>query len=208
MKPRDRGVVVQVGSALAYRSIPLQSAYCAAKHAVKGFTESVRTELIHDESHVKITLVELPALNTPQFDWARSRMPRRAQPIPPIFQPEVAAEATVYASLHPRREMLVGWPTRKAVLAEKIAPGIADWVLGRRGYAAQQTREKARLGRKDNLFSPLPGDRGAHGRFDDRAAHSSLTLWVSLNRRLLALALLALGSAVIGGVVARRRLTS
>jgi NAD(P)-dependent dehydrogenase (short-subunit alcohol dehydrogenase family) len=198
MKPRDRGVIVQVGSALAHRSIPLQSAYCAAKHAVKGFTESVRTELLHDKSGVKITLVELPAVNTPQFDWTRSRMPRRAQPVPPIFQPEVPAEAIVDASLHPRREVLVGWPTQKAVLAEKIAPGVADWYLGRTGYDSQQTDETARIGRKDNLFAPLPGDRGAHGRFDDRAMSSSLSLWMSLNSGLVALGLLALGSAAVG----------
>jgi NAD(P)-dependent dehydrogenase (short-subunit alcohol dehydrogenase family) len=206
MKPRDRGVVVQVGSALAHRSIPLQSAYCAAKHAVKGFTESVRTELIHDRSSVKITLVELPAVNTPQFDWTRSKMPRRSQPVPPIFQPEVPAEAVVHASLHPRREMLVGWPTVKAILAEKLAPGIADWFLGRTGYEAQQTSEAARLGRRDNLFAPVPGDHGAHGRFDDRALATSTQLWMSLHRGLVAIGLLALGTVAVGGALGMRRL--
>jgi NAD(P)-dependent dehydrogenase (short-subunit alcohol dehydrogenase family) len=206
MKPRDRGVVVQVGSALAHRSIPLQSAYCAAKHAVKGFTESVRTELIHDRSGVKITMVELPAVNTPQFDWTRSRMPRRAQPVPPIFQPEVPAEAVVHASMHPRREMLVGWPTVKAILAEKLAPGIADWFLGRTGYESQQTPEAARLGRRDNLFAPVPGDHGAHGRFDDRALATSKQLWMNLNRGLVAIGLFALGTAAVGSLMGVRRL--
>ncbi|MDB4937591.1 MAG: short-chain dehydrogenase [Labilithrix sp.] len=205
MKPRDRGVVVQVGSALAHRSIPLQSAYCAAKHAVKGFTESVRTELIHDRSSVKISIVELPAVNTPQFDWTRSRMPRRAQPVPPIFQPEVPAEAVVNAAMHPRREMLVGWPTVKAILAEKLAPGIADWYLGRTGYDAQQTHEAERLGRRDNLFAPVPGDHGAHGRFDDRARPRSMQLWMSLHRGLVALGLLALGTAAAFGALGVRR---
>jgi NAD(P)-dependent dehydrogenase (short-subunit alcohol dehydrogenase family) len=208
MKLRDRGVIVQVGSALAYRSIPLQSAYCAAKHAVKGFTESVRTELIHDHSGVKITLVELPAVNTPQFDWSRSRMPRCAQPVPPIFQPEVAADAVVYASMHPRRAMVVGWPTMKAILAEKFVPGLADWILGRTGYEAQQSEEAVRFGRRDNLFTPLDGelgDRGAHGRFDDRAHRSSVQLWLNMHRGLVALGLLALGSAVLGGVRMMRR---
>lgn len=206
MKPRDRGVVVQVGSALAHRSIPLQSAYCAAKHAIKGFTESVRTELIHDRSSVKVTLVELPAVNTPQFEWTRSKMPRRAQPVPPIFQPEVPAEAVVEASLHPRREMLVAWPTLKAVLAEKLAPGIADWYLGRTGYEAQQTNEMARFGRRDNLFAPVPGDHGAHGRFDDRARSRSTKLWLRLHGGLVALGIFALGAFALGGSVGLRRL--
>jgi len=207
MKPRDRGVVVQVGSALAHRSIPLQSAYCAAKHAMKGFTESVRTELIHDRSAVKISIVELPAVNTPQFDWTRSRMPRRVQPVPPIYQPEVPAEAVVHAALHPRREILVGWPTVKAVVAEKLFPGLADLYLGRTGYEAQQTNEAAQLGRKDNLFAPLPGDRGAHGRFDDRARGGSIRLWMRIHRGVVGLALLAVGTAALSGFLGVRRLS-
>jgi len=205
MKPRDRGVVVQVGSALAYRSIPLQSAYCAAKHAVKGFSESIRTELINDKSNVQIAQVQLPAVNTPQFDWTRSRMPRRAQPVPPIFQPEVPAEAVVHVAMHPRRELVVGWPAMKAMLAEKLAPGVADWYLGRTGYDAQQTEEAAELGRRDNLFAPLPGDRGAHGRFDGEARGTSAHLWLSLHRAAIAVGVAALGSAALGMTAFRPR---
>jgi NAD(P)-dependent dehydrogenase (short-subunit alcohol dehydrogenase family) len=166
MKPRDRGVIVQVGSALAYRSIPLQAAYCAAKHAVKGFTQSLRTELLHENSGVQVAMVDLPALNTPQFDWSRSKMPRRAQPVPPIFQPEVAARAIVDTALAPRRRAIVGWPALKAITAERLAPSIADRWLARRGVDAQMTDEQAPVDRADNLFAPLPGDRGAHGRVD------------------------------------------
>ena len=169
MKPRNRGVIVQVGSALAYRSIPLQAAYCAAKHAVKGFTQSLRTELLHEESGVKVAMVDLPAVNTPQFDWSRSRMPRRAQPVPPIFQPEVAARAIVDTAIRPRRRRILGWPTLKAILAEFLVPGYADRRLAREGVDAQMTKEPMPALRKDNLFAPLPGDRGAHGRFDDCA---------------------------------------
>ena len=203
MKPRNRGVVVQVGSALAYRSIPLQSAYCAAKHAVKGFTESLRTELMHEGSRVKVVMVELPAVNTPQFDWTRSRMPRRAQPVPPIFQPEVPAEAVVAAAAGTRREIIVGWPALKAIWSEKIAPWAGDIFLARTGYRAQQTDEPERAGRPDNLYRPLAGDRGAHGRFDSRAHGSSVQLWLTLHRAALAVGALAIGAL---GFVAVRRL--
>ena len=169
MRPRDRGTIVQVGSALAYRAIPLQSAYCAAKHAVAGFTESLRTELLHDGSRVHVTTVHLPALNTPQFDWVKSRLPRRAQPVPPIFQPEVAARAIVWAAHQRRREVWVGGPTVRAILADRLAPGYADRRLARAGYDAQQTDEPADPARPHNLWRPLAGDHGAHGRFDDRA---------------------------------------
>src|SRR5215218_2864905 len=138
MLPRDRGVIVQVGSALAYRGIPLQSAYCGAKHAVQGFTESVRCELIHDGSGVKITMVQLPALNTPQFGWVRNRLPRKPQPVPPIYQPEVAADAIVWAARHYRREWVVGGSTALAIAGDKVAPGLGDWYLARQGYDAQQ----------------------------------------------------------------------
>jgi NAD(P)-dependent dehydrogenase (short-subunit alcohol dehydrogenase family) len=174
MKRRNRGVIVQVGSALAYRAIPLQGPYCAAKHAVKGFTQSLRTELLHERSNVQVSMVDLPALNTPQFDWTRSRMPRRAQPVPPIFQPEVAARAIVDTAFAPRRRRIVAWPTLKAVFAERIAPGIADRWLARTGVDAQMTDEPAPVNHPDNLFTPLDGDRGAHGRFDGRAKERTL----------------------------------
>ena len=162
MKKRNRGVIVQVGSALAYRSIPLQSAYCAAKHAIVGFADSLRCELIHDKSRVHLTVVHLPALNTPQFDWVKSRLPRQPQPVPPIFQPEVAGEAILYAARHHPRELWVGGPTLKAILGHRLAPAILDLYLGRHGYRAQQTNVPVRKPRRDNLWEPLPGDHGAH----------------------------------------------
>ena len=182
MVPRNRGTIVQVGSALAHRAIPLQSAYCAAKHAIAGFTESLRTELLHDRSAVHLTMVQLPAINTPQFDWNRNRMARKPQPIPPIFQPEVAAAAIVWAATHPRRELYVGWPTMKAILGDKIAPGLLDRYLAAHGYDAQQTDEPAPDVRSDNLWDPLPGDRGAHGRFGTRARSFSWQLWATTHR--------------------------
>lgn len=174
MLPRNRGGIVQVGSALAYRAIPLQSAYCAAKHAVKGFTESLRTELLHDDSGVYVSMVELPALNTPHFEWAKSRMPRRAQPVPPIYQPEVAAEAIVWAAEHHPRELLVGGSTMQGVLGEKIAPGILDHYLAANGYEAQQSPEPEDPNRPDNLWEPVAGPWAARGRFDDVAHERSL----------------------------------
>jgi NAD(P)-dependent dehydrogenase (short-subunit alcohol dehydrogenase family) len=182
MVPRNNGVIVQIGSALAYRSIPLQSAYCAAKHALAGFTESLRTELLHDRSAVHVTIVQLPALNTPQFEWTRSRMPRRAQPVPPIYQPEVAAEAIVWAATHRRRQLSVGWPTVKAIFGEKIAAGLLDDYLARVGYDDQQTREPADPNQPDNLYLPVPGDHGTHGRFDQRAHSFSLQSWMNRHR--------------------------
>jgi NAD(P)-dependent dehydrogenase (short-subunit alcohol dehydrogenase family) len=197
MLPRNRGIIIQVGSALAYRSIPLQSAYCAAKHAVLGFTESLRTELIHDGSAVRVSIVELPAVNTPQFDWVKSRLPRKPQPVPPIFQPEVPAQAIAFAATHARREYKVGFPTLKAILAEKIAPGFADHYLARNGYDSQQTHEAADPERPDNLYHPLPGDHGAHGRFDSRSRPFSLQLWLTEHRPLVA----ALGAGLVGAGV-------
>ena len=196
MRPRNHGVVVQVGSALAYRAIPLQSAYCGAKHAIEGFTQSVRCELRHEGSDVRLTLVELPALNTPQFDWGRNRMSRRPRPIPPIYQPEVAAEAIVAAVRRPRREVLVGGPTVLATLSERLAPGLGDAYLARTGIDAQQTDDPAEPSSPDNLFEPVPGDAGAHGRFDGRAHRRSLQLWASLHRRELA-------GLVLAGVLVR-----
>src|SRR4051812_48971992 len=169
MAARDRGVIVQVGSALAYRSIPLQSAYCAAKHAIAGFTDSLRCELIHDGSHVRVTMVNMPALNTPQFDWVRSRLRGKGQPVPPIFEPEVAARAILHAAEHPHRELQVGRSTYLALVGNKIAPSLLDHYLGRTGYDSQQTGEPEDPDRPNNLWRPLPGDHGAHGSFDNRA---------------------------------------
>ena len=168
MLPRNRGTIIQVGSALAYRGIPLQSAYCAAKHAVQGFCDSLRSELLHDRSAVQLTMVQMPALNTPQFDWVKSRLPRRAMPVPPVFQPEVAADAIVYAVSHPQRELLVGLPTIEAIVGNAIMPGLGDRYLARTGYTAQQTSQPEDPDRPDNLWKAADDthDFGAHGRFD------------------------------------------
>jgi NAD(P)-dependent dehydrogenase (short-subunit alcohol dehydrogenase family) len=203
MRARDAGTIVQVGSALAYRGIPLQSAYCGAKHAMQGFTESLRCELLHEQSRVKITMVQLPALNTPQFDVVRSRLPRKAQPVPPIYQPEVAARAIAWAAEgHDRREVWVGGSTVITIAGNNVAAGIGDRYLARTGFDAQQTSE-SEADRPDNLFEPLSGDRGAHGRFDARAKRRSWQALAATRRR----ALLALvGGALAAGV--RRRLRS
>ncbi|PYV47874.1 MAG: short-chain dehydrogenase [Acidobacteria bacterium] len=182
MLPRNRGMIVQVGSALVYRSIPLQSAYCAAKHAVAGFTDSLRCELIHDKSDVRITMVQMPALNTPQFRWVKSRLKYKAQPVPPIFQPEIGAKAVYYAAHHHRREIYVGWPTVEAIIGNKIAPQVLDHYLGRTGYASQQTSEPENPNRPNNLWEPVAGDHGAHGVFDNRAQLKSYEVWADLNR--------------------------
>ncbi len=194
MLPRDRGIIVQVGSALAYRGIPLQSAYCGAKHAIQGFTESVRCELIHDKSNVQITMVQMPALNTPQFDWVKSRLPRKPQPVPPIYQPEVAADAIVHAAHHYRREWYVGASTAIVITGNKLAPGFGDWYLAQQGYGAQQYDGHADPNRPHNLDRPVDDevDRGAHGDFDARAHPRSLQLWADQNRGWLALAGLGL----------------
>jgi NAD(P)-dependent dehydrogenase (short-subunit alcohol dehydrogenase family) len=169
MLPRDSGVIVQVGSALAYRSIPLQAAYCGAKHAVAGFTDSLRSELLHDKSSVRVSMVQLPALNTPQFEWSRSRMPRRAQPVPPIFQPEVAARAICDQIDRPGREVFLGAPTVLAIQAQKLFPGLLDRYLARGGWEGQMTDEPADSSQPGNLFEPVDVDLGAHGRFDAEA---------------------------------------
>jgi NAD(P)-dependent dehydrogenase (short-subunit alcohol dehydrogenase family) len=194
MRQRDRGVVVQVGSALAYRAIPLQSAYCAAKHAVQGFTESLRTELIHDGSRVHLTTVQLPAVNTPQFSWIRTRMPRHPQPVPPIYQPEVIARAVHWAAHHRRRELSVGFPTVQAIIGDKFIPGWLDYYLASIGYEAQQTDEPVQPGRPDNLYAPLAGDHGARGTFSDRAHNFSVQTWLNQNRGWLALGGLGLAA--------------
>lgn len=200
MVPRDSGTIVQVGSALAYRGIPLQAAYCGAKHAIQGFMDSLRTELLHERSRVHVTMVQLPALNTPQFGWVRSRLPRKPQPVPPIFQPEVAAEAIYWAAHHRRREMYVGLPTIEAVVGDKIAPGLADRYLAGTGVASQQTDEPDDHERPDNLWKPVPGDHGAHGTFDDRASYWCPELWATTHRRWIAL---LCGALTVAGLVAR-----
>jgi len=182
MLPRDRGTIVQVGSALVYRSIPLQSAYCAAKHAIAGFTDSLRCELIHDKSNVHLTMVQMPALNTPQFGWVKSRLKNKAQPVPPIFQPEVGARAIYWAAHHSRREIYAGWPTVEAIIGNKIAPGWLDRYLGKTGFASQQTSEREDPNRPDNLWMPLEGDHGAHGTFNRQAHERSWEVKASLGR--------------------------
>src|SRR5438094_10017483 len=177
MRPRNHGTIVQVGSALAYRSIPLQAPYCGAKHAIRGFTDALRSELIHDKSRVHLTMVQLPALNTPQFDWARNKMGWRPQPVPPIFQPEVAAEAIVFAAHARRREIDVAGPTVEAIIANKVAPGLLDWYLARTCYDGQLTDEPAPQ-RSATLFTAVPGDFAAHGRFDAAARGFSNELWL------------------------------
>jgi NAD(P)-dependent dehydrogenase (short-subunit alcohol dehydrogenase family) len=203
MLPRDRGSIIQVGSALAYRGIPLQSAYCGAKHALQGFCDSLRCELLHDRSGVRLTMVQLPAMNTPQFDWVKSRLPRRAQPVPPIFAPEVAANAIVWASEHDRREIYVGGPTVTAIVGNKVAPGFADWYLSRTGFDSQQTDEPERPGRPDNLFQPVDDDRdfGPHGRFAEAAHPRSWQTWFTERRRAVAAA--AMVGVAIASVVRR-----
>src|SRR5919204_328096 len=201
MRPRDRGAIVQVGSALAYRGIPLQSAYCGSKHAIQGLCDSLRAELFHDGSNVKVTMVQLPALNTPQFDVVRSTLRHRAQPVPPIYQPEVAARAIVYAADHPeRREYWVGGTTATTIIANTVAPGLLDRYLGKTGFQSQQTDEPEDPGRPDNLWEPVPGDQGAHGRFDERSHPRSLQWWATTHR-----GLVALGVAAAAGVVTRFR---
>ena len=191
MKPRNRGTIVQVGSALAYRSIPLQSAYCAAKHGLRGFTDSLRSELLHDRSSIHLTMVQLPALNTPQFEWVKNRLPHDPQPVPPIFQPEVAARAIYWAAHHRRRELYVGFPVWKAIVGNKLFPGLLDRYLANTGYTAQQSRTPASGTRRDNLWQPIDRDFGAHGRFDLQARRHSLHLWCTTHRRSLALGGLA-----------------
>ncbi|QKV73333.1 SDR family oxidoreductase [Amycolatopsis sp. Hca4] len=191
MKPRDRGTIVQVGSALAYRGIPLQSAYCGAKHAIQGFNEALRCELLHERSHVRTTMVQMPAMNTPQFSWVRSKLPDQAQPVPPIYQPEVAARAVVHAAGHPRRrEYWVGGSTVGTLLANAVAPGVLDRYLARTGYRSQQTGAKKPPDQPENLWSPADRERdfGAHGRFDEQATARSAQLWASRHHGVVAAA--------------------
>ena len=207
MLPRDRGTIVQVGSTLAYRGIPLQSAYCGAKHATQGFHESLRTELMHDGSRVRVTMVQMPAVNTPQFSWVLSRLPRQAQPVPPIYQPEVAARAVVYAADHPgRREYWVGGTTAATLIANAVAPGLLDRYLARTGFDAQQTKSEKPADQPANLWEPADGsegrDFGSHGLFDDRAHQRSFQVWASQHHGLLAA---AGGAGLLAGAAAAAR---
>jgi NADP-dependent 3-hydroxy acid dehydrogenase YdfG len=191
MRKQGEGVILQIGSALVYRSIPLQSAYCASKAAIRGFTDSLRCELFHEKSRIRVCMLQLPAVNTPQFDVVRTRLPRRPKPVPPIFQPEVIAKAALYAATHPSREMWVGGSAVKAIVGQRFFPALLDRYLGKIGYDAQQTDEPIDKYRPDNVFAPLPGDRGAHGRFDGESHEFSLELWARLRRGALTGALAA-----------------
>ena len=208
MLPRDRGTIIQIGSALAYRSIPLQSAYCACKHAINGFTDSLRCELIHDGSNVKITAVHMPAMNTTQFDWVKNRMPDNTQPVPPIFEPEITAEVVVAAGLakRPRREYWVGSPTVAAIIGQKFIPGLLDIYLGKTGYKSQQIQNEPRdPNAPNNLYEYVPGIHSARGKFDDRSKRTSAEVYVSLHREWFALgafAVLGVGAALFAS---RRR---
>lgn len=191
MRTRDRGVIVQVGSALAYRAIPLQAPYCAAKHALRGFTDSLRSELLHDHSNIHVTMVHLSAFNTPQFDWALNLVGKRPMPVPPIFQPELAAEAIVWAARHQRREVFVGWPAIKAVSANKIFPGWLDRKLAKEGYTGQITSEPLPPDACANLYDPCDVNPGAHGRFDREARRRSFQWWLTSHRSVVAVCCVA-----------------
>jgi short-subunit dehydrogenase len=192
MRARNRGTIVQVGSALAYRAIPLQAPYCGAKFAIRGFTDALRSELMHDGSRIHVTMVQMP-----QFGWCRTRMPREPRPVPPVFEPEVAARAIVWAAHHRRRELFVGSSTYKAVWANKFVPGLLDRYLARFGYASQQSRTPVALDRADNLFQAVPGDRGAHGRFGAESHKTSVALWLTTHRTMLLLGLAGVAAAAL-----------
>ncbi|RDH75528.1 SDR family NAD(P)-dependent oxidoreductase [Mycolicibacterium moriokaense] len=209
MKPRNAGAIVQVGSALGSRAIPLQSAYCGAKHAINGFTESVRTELLHERSNIHITIAQMPALNTPQFSWVLSRLPRHPQPVPPIYEPEVAAKAVVYAADHPKRKQFwVGASTAVTTVGQRMMPAVLDRYLARTGFDSQQTKEQVSQDRPNNLWQPVDDasgtDHGAHGSFDDRSHKVSPQLWVAEHARPITMAAAA-GAAVTAGTAMRRR---
>ena len=197
LRPRDRGTIVQVGSALAYRSIPLQSAYCGAKHGIVGFTDSIRSELIHDGSRVHITTVHMPALNTPQFAWCTSRMPRKAQPVPPIFQPEVGAEAVYWAAHQRHREVFVGWPTARAIWGQRVLPGLLDHLAARLAWDGQMFDGAPDPDRPINLYEPVPGHQAAHGAFDSRARSSSWELRLTMQASRVATAVSALAGLAV-----------
>ncbi len=195
MRTRNRGTIVNIGSALAYRAIPLQSVYCAAKYAARGFFDALRSEILHDRLDVHLTMVHLAAMNTPQFDWARNKMHHRPQPVPPIFQPEVAARAIHFAATHRRREIWVGFPTVKAIIAGRLAPGLLDRYLASAGYSGQLTHADKPPNSPDNLFEPAQGEWAAHGRFDSRSRPRSWEMWTSRHRDVVTAAALLLGTA-------------
>ena len=208
MLPRDRGTIIQIGSALSYRSIPLQSAYCGCKHAINGFTDSLRCELYHDDSNVKITTVQMPAMNTIQFDWVKNRMPNDTQPVPPIFDPELTAEVVVAAGFakHPRREYWVGTPTILAIVGQKFIPGILDRYLGKTGYKSQQIpNEPKNPNAPNNLNDYVPGTHSARGKFSDRSTRTSAEIFVSLHPGLLAVGAGLALAGICGAWAASRR---
>ncbi|MBV9174512.1 MAG: SDR family NAD(P)-dependent oxidoreductase, partial [Chloroflexi bacterium] len=200
MRPRDHGAIVQVGSALAYRSIPLQSAYCGAKHAIVGFTDSIRSELIHDRSHVHITVVHMPALNTPQFSWCKSNMPRKAQPVPPIYQPEVGADAVYWAAHQRHREVFVGWPTARAIWGQRFLPGLLDHLAAKMAWDGQLYDGAPDRSRSVDLYEPVPGHQSAHGAFDARAQSGSWEVQLTMQASRVATALSSAAGALLNGV--------
>ncbi|MGE5518316.1 MAG: SDR family oxidoreductase [Candidatus Dadabacteria bacterium] len=199
MTPRNRGSIVFVGSALAYRGIPLQSAYCGAKHGIEGFFDSLRTELMHDKSEIKTCMVQLPAMNTTQFGWVLNRLPNKPRPMGKVYEPEVAAEAILFAAAHNRRNVWVGYPTYKAIIGNKIAPWYADYVLAKTAFDGQQTNEPVSKYRENNVWEPVHEDRGAHGGFGNIATNKSYTLWASIHRNLVRA---VAGALALGLVVA------
>jgi short-subunit dehydrogenase len=201
MTARDRGKIVQVGSALSYRAIPLQAAYCGAKFGIRGFTNSIRTELLHDKSKVQITMVQLPGVNTTQFNWCRSKLPNHPMPVPPIYQPEIPAEAVYWAAHHRRRELWVGYSAVLAIVGNRLAPSFADWYLARTGFSGQQISDMpVSADRPDNLFEPVPGMAATHGMFDDQAKTRSPQLWAATHRTIVAGALAAVAATGAAGV--------
>jgi short-subunit dehydrogenase len=206
MSARDRGTIVQVGSALAYRAIPLQAAYCGAKFAIRGFTDSIRSELLHDNSNVRITMVQLPGVNTTQFDWCRSKLPNHPMPVPPIYQPEIPAEAVYWAAHHHRREVWVGYSTLLAILGNKVASSLADRYLAKTAFAGQQVKDMpVSANRPNNLFEPVPGQAATHGIFDEQAKTRSPQLWASTHRAVVAGAMGSVAAAAVAGMARRPR---
>ena len=207
MMPRDRGVIVQVGSALAYRGIPLQTAYCGAKHAIQGFTEALRAELIHNHCHVRLTMPQLPAVNTPQFTWGRNKLPRKAQPVPPIYQPELIAEAIYWAAHHRKRQLYIGGSTLAVIMGNKFFPGLGDWYLGRTAYDSQMREQPRDPNQPNNLFAPVDTteDYGAHGAFDDRSIDRSDEVWAAEHKGIVAGALAGIGGLAVGGLLLASR---
>jgi NADP-dependent 3-hydroxy acid dehydrogenase YdfG len=202
MRPRNRGVIIQVGSALAYRAIPLQSTYCATKHAIRGFTDSLRCELMAEKSKVRVTMVQLPGMNTPQFTWVRTNLRKRPQPVPPIYSPEIAADAIVWCIDHPRRELWVGLNTAIIIAANKVVPWFGDWYLAKTNIKAQQSDAPLDPSRPDYLYEPVDEDRGAHGPYTDQMKTAGVQLQLAEHRRALGLATAA--GVAVGALAGRR----